>query len=203
MAERRQVGTGSVTARRSARFTVRVVTADGDRKSLGTYPTRSEAEAILAAALRQMAAGGQLSVGPTIFRAFGERVLDGRQLAGVRDIRTERSRWRVHLSRAPFADDPIANITQSDVNSFLLALSAKGANDRRKRRRLSRPTVQRCAALLRAIFDEAVLAGLRADNPCAALKLLRRFKLDVTATEDKWTVLSPAAPVRRYRSQRG
>lgn len=110
----------------------------------------------------------------------------------MRGIRTERSRWRVHLLCAPFVDDPISGISKADVAAFLLDLSTKRAKDRRAPRRVSRQTVQRCAALLGAIFDEAVLTGLRADNPCAGLKMLRRLKLDAADTEDKWTVLTPA-----------
>ncbi len=180
-----------MTERRNGSFLVRVLRADGERKSLGSYPTRAEAEAVLAAALHQMVEADVLSVGGATFRAFGERVLNHRELDGVRGIRTERSRWRVHLGRAPFADDPIAAVTPSDVVAFVRELATRRAKDRRRSRRVSRQTVQRCAALMRAIFDEAVTAGLCHENPCGRLKLLRVLKADPAATEDKWTVLTP------------
>jgi integrase len=190
MNERREPGTGSVVEHRSGRFLVRVIRADGERKSLGTYPTGAEAEAVLAAALRQMAEAGALAIGGATFRAFGERALNQRELDGVRGIRTERSRWRVHLAHAPFADDPIAGVDAREVVEFVRALATRRAKDRRRSRRISRQTVQRCAALMRVLFDEAVVAGLRPDNPCSGLKLLRTLKADPTATEDKWTVLA-------------
>jgi integrase len=196
MGNRREPGTGSVTEHRSGRFLVRVIRADGERKSLGTYPTRGEAEAVLAAALQQMAAAGELAVGGASFRAFGQRVIEQRERDGVRGIRTEKSRWRVHLACATFADDPVAAITSGDIVTFARALSKKRAKDRRATRRISRQTVQRCLALLSAIFDEALVLGHRPDNPCAGLKLLRRLSSDPEATEDKWHILTPEEQTR-------
>jgi integrase len=182
---------GSVTERPNGRFLVRIVRADGVRKSLGTYPTREEAESVLAEALRQMADAGELAVGGATFRAIGKRVLEQREHDGVRGIRTERSRWTVHLATAPYADDPIAAVTSGEIVDFARTLVRTRAKDRRRGRRISRQTVQRCLAPLSAIFDEAVVSGHRADNPCAGLKLLRRLRTDATATEDKWSVLTP------------
>jgi integrase len=191
MSKRREPGTGSVTQRPNGRFLVRVIPADGERKSLGTYATKHEAEAILAAAIQQMIAAGEFTTGATSFSAYGGRVIDQRERDGIRGIRTERSRWRVHLLRAPFADDPVAAITSGDIVTFARALSKKRAKDQRIARRISRQTVQRCLALLSVIFDEAVVAGHRSDNPCAGLKVLRRLASDPEATEDTWHILSP------------
>lgn len=119
------------------------------------------------------------------------RAAPQREQDGVRGIRTERSRWTVHLATAPFADDPIAAITSGEIVDFARTLARARAKDRRRGRRISRQTVQRCLALLSAIFDEAVVAGHRTDNPCAGLKLLKRLRTDATATEDKWNVLTP------------
>jgi integrase len=196
MGNRREPGSGSVAKRRNGRFLVRIIRADGERKSLGTYPTQEEAQAILGAALQQMAAAGELTTGATSFRAYGRRVIDQRERDGVRGVRTERSRWRVHLSCASFADDPIATVSSGDIVTFVRALSKKRARDRRASRRISRQTVQRCFALLSAIFDESVVAGHRPDNPCAGLKILRHLKSDPEATEEKWHILTPEEQTR-------
>ncbi len=185
-----------MTRKPSGHFLVRIIRDDGERKSLGTYRTRDEAEAVLAAALRQMTTASELTIGVTTFRVYGQRVLDQRERDGVRGIRTERSRWRVHLACATFADDPIASITSGDVVTFVRALANKRARDRRASRRISRQTVQRCLALLNAIFDESIVAGHRPDNPCAGLKILRRLRSDPAATEDKWHVLTPEEQTR-------
>jgi integrase len=186
----RKYGTGSVTERASGRFQARLILPSGRRQSLGTYKTPEEAEGILHGSIAQIANGTVAEVGGVTFRAFGANLLDQRERDDIRGIRTERYRWKLHIATAPWADESIATITPQDILSHAQALSQKRAADRRVRRLLSRQTVQRCMALVRVIFGEAIVAGHRADNPCAGLKLGRRLKKRSDDTEDKWDILN-------------
>ncbi len=199
MSELRKYGTGSVTERASGRFQARLMLASGERKSLGTYATREEAERILAAALARLIAGDMAPVGGVTFKAFGENLLDLRERDDVRGIKTERYRWKLHIVTAPWATEPISTITPQDVLTHAQALSRKNAKDRRKKRLISRQTVQRCMALVRVIFAESIIAGHRADNPCAGLKLGRRLKKRSDETDEKWDILSPEEQTKFLR----
>ncbi len=190
MNELRKYGTGSVTER-NGRFLARMILATGERKSLGTYGSRAEADGILAAALAQLISGNMAPVGGVTFKAFGEALLDQRELDDVRGIKTERYRWKRHIVTAPWACEPISTITAQDILTHAQALSRKKAADKRKRRLISRQTVQRCMALVRVIFADSIIAGHRADNPCAGLKLGRRLKKRSDETEEKWDILNP------------
>ena len=117
MSELRKYGTGSITERASGRFQARLILASGERKSLGTYATREEAEGILAAALAQLIAGDVAPVGGVTFKAFGENLLDQRERDDVRGIATERYRWKLHIVTAPWANEPISTITPADPDS--------------------------------------------------------------------------------------
>ena len=191
MNELRKYGSGSITER-NGRFLARLILSTGERKSLGTYGDRDEAEGILAGAIAQIVEGKVAPVGGVSFRTFGERLLDQRERDDVRGIQTERYRWKLHIATAPWVDEPISTITPQDVLLHAQALAQKKAKDRRGKRLLARQTVQRCMALVRVIFAEAIIAGHRADNPCAGLKLARRLKKRSDETEEKWDILSVA-----------
>lgn len=183
---RKPAGTGSVT-RVASGFWVRVRIA-GKRMSLGVYPNEQEAEEVRLAALQRLARAEVPTVGAYTLREWGRRWLDQRELDGVRGIRTERSRWKVHVETAPFADDPIASLTAPVLSGWVRVVQMKqsATPHQRRRRRLSRKTVREIVLLLRRALDAAILEGLTHENPAARIKVRSEPR-----THEPWTYLMP------------
>lgn len=123
------------------------------------------------------------------FLQFGQTVLDRRAAAGVRGIRSERHRWRLHVSTAPFANVEMSELRARDVRAWLRDMSAKKAADTRGDRLLSNATVKRSFALLSSICAAAVEDELTETNQCVGVKVPKR--VDERETEEKWTYLTP------------
>jgi len=152
--------------------------ASGVQRSIGTYATAEQAWDALRA-VQAVHAEDSLPLGhPDSLRTRGERWLDARELAGVRGIATERSRWRTHLATWKLADAPLRLLRRSDVHDWLAAVAIA----------TSRPTAQRCLSLLRGILDDAAGRDLVVENVARGVRLPGR----PGRVEDPWTYLEPA-----------
>lgn len=190
MNARAQPGAGTVDQLPSGNWRVRVTVSDGSRRPLGSYATEDEAKRVLSAALVELAEGNVAPVGGITLRAFGAIFLDRREKRGIRNIRTDRSRWKVHVDSAPFADFPLVAITGRMVRDWRDELSRKRAADlhqgaRRQPRVVSEDTVRHCVNLLRRGLQEAVEDEIIATNPARDVRVARRPK-----THEKWTYLT-------------
>nr|AYM54566.1 hypothetical protein [Racemicystis crocea] len=182
---RKGYGQGSITPVASG-FWVRL-SINGKRQSLGIYPTEEEAEEVRIAALRELTAAGRAPTGGMSLRAWGERWLADREADGVRDVRTDRSRWANHIDTAPFADDPMSSITPPLINAWVRKLQKKTiATPRHKARPISRKTIREIVMLLRSAFDAAIREGIAHENPVTAIKVRPEAK-----THEPWTYLLP------------
>jgi len=160
-------GVGTIEPRRG-RFRVRVL-VEGAYKDLDTVDTREEGESLLRGFSALAAAGEVATTGETL-REYGSKWLDQREIAGSKNIKTDRSRWKLHLSSAPFIDDPIRNVGRRDVKAWMAGLCAKGAADRRGKRKISPQTVKHCLTLLRSCLQSAVDDEVIALNPAVKIK---------------------------------
>jgi integrase len=122
------------------------------------------------------------------FAEYAARVLDQREEEGIRGIVSERNRFQVHVSTAPFADKPLDEIRPRDISEWLRLMAQKEASDTRGVRKLSRATVQRSVALVSAVFGAARDAELVEINPCIGVKLRKRA--DESATKEVETFLT-------------
>ncbi len=120
------------------------------------------------------------------FATYGQEVLDLREQDAIRAIESERLRFRKHLETCSFATTDISQIRPKDIAAMVRTLGKKMADDRRGARRLSSLTVAKVLQLTSAVFDMAVEAGLRDDNPCVSVRKIRR----PTSTQDAFTVLT-------------
>jgi hypothetical protein len=180
---RRRHGTGSITPRNGrhlARLRVR-----GRLRSIGTFDTPEEAERVLSAAAAKLASPDYVAVGGSTLREIGERCLDHRELDGLRNVPTERSRFKCHIASTWLGAMPVKAITARDVRQWLEELARKEAADRRAPRKVSRQTRKHCLNLLRACFDQAIADGVIEMNPVTGIKL--RSQGD---TAEAWTFLT-------------
>ncbi len=122
------------------------------------------------------------------FGVFGLEVLDLREEDAVRSVISERYRFSKHLAGSAIALKDIADIRPRDIAELARALSRKEADDNRGSRRLSRSTIGKILQLASNVFDEAVAAGLRDDNPCTAVRALRRK--ESLSTQETTTALT-------------
>lgn len=124
----------------------------------------------------------------TTFLEFGQTVLDRRAAQGVRGIRSERHRWKLHVSTACFALKEIDDISSKDIRTWLRDMSAKKAADTRGDRLLATQSIKRSYALVSSIFTAAVEEELVETNRCNGVKVTKR--IDERSTEDELTYLS-------------
>jgi len=184
---RQAYGMGSITPHRGG-FRLRMV-VNGKRRSIGgIFPTVAAAEAERDATLLALGATAPGALTGTTWRAFGVTFLAGRELDGVRGIRTERSRWATHIDTAPFADDPVDALATPTVDAWVKQLQRKmTATPRRTPTKLSRKTVREALRLLSMACERAMVLGLMAWNPCAPIKVRSEAR-----THEPWTYLLPA-----------
>jgi integrase len=179
---------GTVEPLPSGRFRARLSTADGKRPSLGAYETHAEARAILDAALVELTTERMAPAGGVTLRAYAKRWLDRRERDGVRDVKTERYRWKAHLDTAPFADDPVASLGRQEVIAWVDAMRRKEATHYGEGlgRPLSRESVKKCLALLQRCLKAAMLDGVVKENVAESVGLWRSER-----TDEPWTYLEP------------
>jgi integrase len=182
---KKRPGEGSVTEVATG-FWVRIPVG-GKRRSFGVHATAELADEVRRAALEDLVRADLSTLDGVTLRDFGARYLAERALDGVRDTRTERSRWTTHIETAPFAGDPVATITAPVVNAWKKTLQAKMiATPGHKPRKLSRKTVREVVGLLRSAFAQAQVEGLVAQNPVEAIRVRSEAK-----THEPWTYLEP------------
>jgi len=193
-------GVGTVE-RRGDQFVARSPRqADGRRAVLGRFrfdaaDPKAEARARAAADaivrdVAELAARAGLAEGAAMsVRAYGPRFLDARELEGRgkamkgRDapstIRTDRSRWRLHIDSADFAQKPAQAVDPREIREWMATLGKKKTQDvrakdakregksyLRKPRPLSPQTIKHCFNLLSKAFDRMKLDGFVTHNPC-------------------------------------
>lgn len=133
-------------------------------------------------------AEGQAVTGAITLRDFGAIVLDRRAAQGVRGLRSERHRWKLHIAPSPLAEMPIAAIRARDVRAWARYMSAKTAKDTRGSRPLATASIKRSFALLSSVGTAAVEDELIETNFCNGVKIPRR--VDEHATKETWTYLT-------------
>jgi integrase len=188
---RRTAGAGCVDRLPSGKFRVRLTLADASRKSLGTFDSEDEANAVRDAMLRQLADGAVAPVGGVTLRAWGAKFMARRELSGeVRAIRTEINRWNTHVLAAPFIDWPLPHIQTRDIVEHFDRLRTRNVATPyvggRKRGRVKRSTLKKILNLLSLALHAAVQSGLIATNPAAQIKLKAERR-----THEPWTYLTP------------
>lgn len=126
----------------------------------------------------------------TTFLEYGSVVLDRRERAGIRGIKSERHRWGKHVSIAAFAPMPIEEIRSTHIRAWVRDMTAKPACGAGEPRTLHPSSAKRSFSLISSVFTSAVEEELRADNPCIGVKFPKLT--DERATRDTWAYLTPA-----------
>lgn len=179
---RRVPGTGNILSR-GGRHTARL-RINGCVRSLGTFSARDDAERVLSAACAQLAEQTHITEEGASLEDYMEKWLDRRELSGVRSVRTDRSRFRVHVRSSALGRTELSEITSSAVRAWLDTLSSKHAANSKKKRKLSRSVIKHCLDLLRVCFDAAVEDGRIPTNPAKTVKPPKQRD-----TGDDWTYL--------------
>lgn len=176
---------GSVTPWKG-RFRARA--GDEARTGLGIYDTEDAANAALdeAEAFHRSQAKAR-GPGASLLgfgRAWLGRVEEDEDRAGVD---RERSRFESHIATAPFAEWPIASISQRDVQRWVRDLSKKLAEGPRGdgKRKVSRGTVLNVLNLLRSILRSAIEDEIIDVSPASGVVVKRERR-----TDEPWTWLS-------------
>lgn len=172
--------TGDVFQTRAGTYCVRMRLPNGTRKSLGTFATWEEAEAMRIAALEHLK--DELGENGIRLVDFGAKVLDAREERKlVRDTGSDRSRWSVHIEPAPIARMLLRNVRLVDVQEWFDVVLSK----------VSRQTALNALNVLRVIFKAALKGGLVTVNPTVGVDIPRETK-----TEEPWTYLTPDEQAR-------
>jgi integrase len=111
-------------------------------------------------------------------RDFGEAFLQRRERAGVRAIRTDRSRWKRHIAGATIGQLAVSTLESRDVWQWL-----DGLTDMAYRSQL------RLLNLLRVALQDAVRRGLLQANPARDVEVHRAAS--ARATDDLEGILTP------------
>lgn len=180
-------GVGTIEPRRG-KFRVRVL-VQGAYQDLDTVDTREKAESLLRGYSAIAAAGEIVTSGETL-RSYGAKWLDEREMAKVRNIKTDRSRWGLHIVNAPFIDSFLSTIGRREIKRWIASLSNKKAADRRGARALAPQTVKHVLTLLRSCLQSALDDELIAANPASKIKGPK------VSRDDGWTYLMPEEQTR-------
>ncbi len=181
-------GRGSVERLPSGKFSARMP----DTTRLGTYETESDAQAMLDAAIAELASGRVAPKNVKSFATAGAKWLDERELSGARDIATDRSRWEQYITKAPFYELPLKRI--SPATCFDWRQSLRFAKVKypyahpRNGERISPDTIERIFSLASAFMQDATNSGWVQSNP---FRLAGKPKKKQARTEEPWTYLEP------------
>jgi integrase len=108
--------TGSIDETITGRFRVRI-THGGERKTLGIFDTRAEADVERTIAVEITGTGADPGV---LFGTWVENFLDRRELGGkIRATRSERSYFKNHIAIDPLAQIAVQNVTRLDADDFV------------------------------------------------------------------------------------
>src|SRR4051794_17215836 len=100
MTERRPHGAGTIEPFRG-KFRARLPrTPDGTRPTVGIYDTEAEAKRMLDAVAVVARREDVPLAGSHTVRSYGQRFLQRRERRGIRDVRSDRSRWKTHIATA-------------------------------------------------------------------------------------------------------
>lgn len=123
------------------------------------------------------------------FTTLANEVLAQRREDGIRGLSRELSRWRCHVSTAPFAALDVSEIRTVHIVDWVREMARKDCASVRGGK-LSRGTIQRSLALVSAVFVEAITRGLVETNPCTGVRVKKRA--DEAANVQKWTFFTLA-----------
>lgn len=198
---RRRRGTGTIEPQPDGTFRPRLPASIG-RRRLNTYATEEEATAVLDAALAEIATRRAVPIEGMTLVAFGARWLDDREIGGIEDPASDRSRWKVHIETAEFINWPIASIRPIHIREWLAGMLRKSAapgfgHKSAPKRKLGKTTVKNVLNLLRCCFDAAVEHEIIAENPAAKVHLPKQAAKD-KRTFDPWTYLLPEEQDRLF-----
>lgn len=179
---------GTVTQNESGRWRVRYRTPDGRRRS-ATFATQLEAETFRVGCERLYGDSPSLTL-----EGYGEGWLDRRELSREhRNIHSERSVWKAHVTGTPLALMPMRAATRRDVRTWVEGMRKKkalapirGAEARLTNRPLSRSVIRQALVLVRQAFQAALDEDLIEDNPAKDVHPGRR----AASTEDGFTFLT-------------
>jgi len=191
---RRRRGTGSIDPLPDGRFRPRLPASVG-RVRLEPCSSYNEAEAMLGAALAEIAERNVVPVEGVTLRAWGTRWLDDREIGGAEDIKSDRSRWRTHIEPAAFINWPLAAIRPVHVRDWLADMTRKNAKPGRGQRattprKLGKQTIKNTLNLLRCCLETALERELIPENPARDVHL-PRAKATERRPFDPWTYLMP------------
>jgi integrase len=193
--KRRIRGTGSiehyVDSHGRERYRARLILASGERKPVGVYDSKGEAEQALKAAASSVVSAELVAVTGVTLRAWGQTFLDRREtIDKLRGIRTERNRWKVLVDASPIADLPLRAVLRREAKAWLAWLLSRKIRYRHKHSRngkpLQRQTLKNALNLIREAFAMALEDEMIAANPFIGLKLPR----DPGRTHEPWTFLT-------------
>lgn len=183
MHDRRPMGAGSIEERRG-RFRARL-RVGGERRDLGTWPTRKEAAAVIAAALAELEEKRAGAASLTTLRDWVARWLpDREQSRAVRDSSNDSMRLSAYVLGESWADDPIETVSPKAIRTWMLALLRRP--HKQTGEPLSRSTVVAVLSTLRVCFQGAVDAELIEQNPCDGLRVPKA----PSSEDEPWTYLS-------------
>jgi integrase len=151
-------------------YRVRVTLDGSGRKTVGRFPTRTEAGNALASLRAVVDLDDRVTVA-----SWCEHWLDQRELAGNhRDIDNERSRYTTHIQNT-IGRLQLRAITAPSIRKWLRALPG------------ARQTRANVFGLLRGALGGAVEEGKLKTNPAIGITIARELK-----TRDAWKALNPA-----------
>ena len=163
---------GSIDETTAGHHRVRVRTPSGGRETLGTYPTREEAERMRDAAMSILVAETDLD--GVRLGVYIDRWLTDRQLRkAVRDPRSERMWFERYVVGKPLASIAVRSVRRRHVKAWLRTTKLKGQS--------AKNALQVVRGALWAAVDEELVRG----NPAADIRVP-----GVKRTETPWTFLS-------------
>lgn len=126
-------------------------------------------------------------------RSWGEKWLERREREGVRSVKDDRARWRLHIAGEPWASLPMSVITPTHARDWWSRMHEKGSgNPTHKEERRARPlaanTLQNVLGVVRGMFSEALAEGLVERNVFEPLRVRRTRR---ARTRLAWTPLRP------------
>lgn len=164
MTQKRRAG-GGIDRLPSGRYRVRIVTPDGRRLSLGSYPTKRAADTAYARSITDQADGKPAvpsAVSTPTLREYGPAWIDARLTnrgeplrPRVRDLYT--SQLRLHIL-PNLGSLRLAKLTTARVRAWYAELRGSGGP--------GASTSAKCYRLMRSILTTAVEDGLISANPC-------------------------------------
>jgi len=111
---------------------------------------------------------------------------------GLRDVESDRSRWRTHIDDAFFIEWHIATIRAQDVREWTRELIKKNVtpgqgHKKTKGKRISHETAKNALNLLRVALEAAVQENHLPENPARGVRLPKK----PPRTHEPWTYLLP------------